>query len=91
VKKTHEPNAPWLTAADRAEWDLVWRQLIDLAFEHRERCFDCAVAAVDGDCCSIMRAAIESAVEWAEKRSDLSYAIAMRARQDVLDREVLDA
>jgi hypothetical protein len=74
-------SAPWLTDADRAEWDLLWRVLVDEVFDHRERgCDRCA----DGSCPAV-RGAIEAVVEWAELRSLRSFAVAMRARQDVID------
>jgi hypothetical protein len=73
--------APWLTAADRAEWELLWRVLVDEVFAHREAgCERCDA----GDCPSA-RGAIEAAVEWAELRSAHSFAIAMRRRQDIAD------
>ena len=89
--KTYKPSAPWLTAADRAEWDVLWRVLVDEVFDHRERgcergCERCAEGT-----CRAVRGAIEAVVEWVELRSLRSFAIAMRARQDALDREVLDA
>jgi hypothetical protein len=74
-------NAPWLTPADRAEWDLLWRVLVDEVFDHRAQgCRRCD----DGDCPAV-RGAIEAALEWVELRSLRSFAVALRARQDLVD------
>jgi hypothetical protein len=74
-------NAPWLTAGDRAEWAVLWRVLVDEIAAHREAgCWRC-----DEGNCSAVSGAIAAAVEWAELRDLHSFAVAMRARQDVLD------
>jgi hypothetical protein len=73
--------APWLTEADRGEWELLWRVLVDEVFAHREvGCERCEA----GDCPAVS-GAVEVAVEWAELRSLRSLAVALRARQDLYD------
>jgi hypothetical protein len=74
-------SAPWLTAADRAEWAVLWRLLVDEIHAHR----DAGCSRCDEGNCPAVSGAIAAAVEWEELRSLHSFAAAMRARQDVLD------
>jgi hypothetical protein len=74
--------APWWTAADDAELAVLVRDLVELAFLHRERCDECRS---EGRSCAVVREAIEVVLEWRERRSARSFAVALRARQDVLD------
>jgi hypothetical protein len=73
--------APWWTAADQAELGLLIRELADLEFAHRDNCGACD----RGESCSVMRDAIETMLNWRERRSARSFAVAMRAMQDTQD------
>lgn len=72
---------PWVTGADRAELALLVREFVDGAFEHRPTCEACLA----GDPCSALRDAIEIVLDWRNRRSSRSFAVAMRARQDLAD------
>jgi hypothetical protein len=72
---------PWWTAADQAELDVLIGELVDLEFEHREHCQQCRA----GEPCRAKREAIETVVDWRERRSARSFAVAMRARQDLIE------
>jgi hypothetical protein len=77
-------TAPWLTDADRAEWAVLWRVLVDEVFDHRERgCAHCD----DGNCPAV-RGAIEAAVDRAELLSAHSFAAGMRRLQNQYEKEV---
>jgi hypothetical protein len=72
----------WWTAADRAEVAALTRVLVDEVFDHRARgCRYCDAA----EPCPAVRAGIEEAVRFVEQRAAISFAQAMRARQDLAD------
>lgn len=73
---------PWWTNADGAEVAALTRVLVDEVFQHHERgCRRCDA----NESCPAVRAGIEIAVEWVELRAAISFARAMRARQELAD------
>jgi hypothetical protein len=72
---------PWSTDADTGELELLVRELVDGAFEHRQSCGVCR----NGDSCPALRAAIEAVLEWRDRRSLRSLVVGLRARQDMVD------
>jgi hypothetical protein len=79
---------PWWTASDRAELDALAHELVTSVFLHRESCAACAAGYPP---CPAVRAAVERVLEWREARILLSRATWLRARQDRLDRAVMEA
>ncbi len=78
---------PWLTEADLAEMDVVSRALVEAIFTHREKCATCretdpARAGCLGRYCTPISEAIQAAVYWAELRTMMSKAEALRAMQN---------
>jgi hypothetical protein len=77
-------TAPWWTAADDAEFHVLIEELVDGIHLHRERCSICC----QGDAwCRPLQEALEEVVHWRGRRLSHSYAIAMRAKQDLADLE----
>jgi hypothetical protein len=76
-------DQPWWTPADRAELDLLVRQLVDRLYEHKERC---SICRTEGSAfCPATRKAIEIVIEWRDVRVLLSQATWLRTAQDLLD------
>jgi hypothetical protein len=80
-------TAPWWTAADQAELELLWAEWVDGAFEHRDRCAACiAHERVYGkQWCDALRESLEIVLDWRERRSLYSYVVEMRRLQDLAD------
>jgi hypothetical protein len=78
---------PWWTAADQAELDVLLREWFDGAFEHRDKCAACLeYERVYGrQWCDALQESLEVILNWRERRSARSFAIAMRQLQDQID------
>jgi hypothetical protein len=68
-------TAPWWTAADDAELTVLVQEFVDGEIEHRERC---AICSQGGPWCKPLQEALETIIDWRERRSAHSFAIAMR-------------
>jgi hypothetical protein len=73
----------WWTVADEAELDLLARELVRVAFIHREKCSTCRAG---GPWCPAMVDALEAVLEWREGRVLRSKAAWLRARQELTER-----
>lgn len=85
MTKSPSPAPPWWTDADAAELALLVRTFVDGAYDHREHCGVCSRGEV---WCAGVPDAFETVMEWMEWRRARSFASAMRARQDIVDRQV---
>lgn len=85
--------APWWTAADNAELDLLVREFVDALFSHDQRCPQCIaqLAGTSPNRCKEFGEVVTAIVEWRELRSAASFAIAMRRLQNTLDADVVAA
>jgi len=75
---------PWWSHADRAELRLLIDEFCDGEREHRQRCPICMKG---GPWCQPLTDALEIVLDWRERRLARSFAIALRARHDLLDRK----
>ena len=71
--------APWWTDADDAELLVLVQEFVEGAYEHRSRC---AICSQGGPWCKQLRDALEVIIDWRDRRSAHSFAIAMRALQE---------
>ncbi len=80
-------TAPWWTAADQAEIDLLWTEFLFALDSHEARCGQCRdqLAGVDPSRCDEFGDTIMAIVEYREMRSLASYAVGMRQMQAVID------
>lgn len=75
-------STPWWTPADDAEQAVRVRELVDWDFTHREA--GCETCEREG-CCVERRRRIEALVEWRDRRSEKSYAVELRAIENLID------
>jgi hypothetical protein len=72
-------TAPWLTAADVAETELVAWHLSGCIWTHRQ---ECAVCSAGLPYCEPVKEAIEAALDWKRGRDLRSRALFLRALQN---------
>jgi hypothetical protein len=70
---------PYWTEADAAELDALTRELVDRVFDHRVVCELCSGARLP---CPHVTAAIESVVEWRQRRIQFSRARHLRLGEE---------
>ena len=73
------PAPAYWTPADQAELDLLIGELVHVGFLHRERCPECAAI---GRPCAKVADAIETVIDWRDRRMLRARAIYLRVRQD---------
>jgi hypothetical protein len=78
-------SMPWWTPADRAELNVITRELVDAVFPHRERCQVCLLGLRP---CPQVQRAITLVIEWREARILLSRALWERSRQSLAEFEL---
>jgi hypothetical protein len=71
-------RAPWWTAADQAELDVLIHAFVDAVWAHRARCSTCASG---GLWCVPLREALEAVLDWRWSRLLRSKAAWLRERE----------
>jgi hypothetical protein len=82
-------RAPWWTAADQGELEVLLSEWVDGAFAHRDRCAACVEQerVYGQQWCDALRDSLEIVLDWRERRSLHSYAAGMRWLQNQIDLE----